>query len=43
MPIRALGNLEVPTTQLLFGSDFPAEPIKTTVTEIPALKLSPGA
>jgi 6-methylsalicylate decarboxylase len=42
MPFRALGNLEVPTTQLLFGSDFPMEPIVTTVTEIPALKLSPA-
>jgi 6-methylsalicylate decarboxylase len=42
MPIGALKNLEVPNTQLLFGSDFPMEPIITTVNEIPALKLSPA-
>jgi predicted TIM-barrel fold metal-dependent hydrolase len=42
MSFRALGDLEVPTTQLLFGSDFPMEPVVTTVNEIPALKLSPA-
>ncbi len=40
MPFRALDNLEVPATQRLFGSDFPMEPIITTVSQIPALKLS---
>jgi len=28
-----------PTSQLLFGTDFPIEPIETTVTQIPGLKL----
>jgi 6-methylsalicylate decarboxylase len=41
MPFNALTNLGVPDAQRLFGSDFPMEPIVTTVTEIPALKLSP--
>ena len=28
-----------PTSQLLFGTDFPIEPIETTITQIPGLKL----
>lgn len=41
MPFKAVADLDVPDTQRLFGSDFPMEPIVTTVSQIPALKLSP--
>jgi 6-methylsalicylate decarboxylase len=42
MPFHALTDLGVPDTQRLFGTDFPMEPMETTVAEIPALKLSPA-
>src|SRR6266853_819578 len=38
MPMAALRAF-APTSQLLFGTDFPIEPIETTVTQIPGLKL----
>ena len=38
MPMAALRAF-APTSQLLFGTDFPIEPIETTVTQIPSLKL----
>jgi len=30
-----------PSTQYLFGTDFPAEPMESTLDELPANKLSP--
>jgi predicted TIM-barrel fold metal-dependent hydrolase len=30
-----------PPSQYLFGTDFPAEPMESTVNELPGLKLSP--
>jgi predicted TIM-barrel fold metal-dependent hydrolase len=38
MPIAALRSF-APVTQYLFGTDFPIEPIETTVEQIPGLKL----
>jgi 6-methylsalicylate decarboxylase len=40
MPMAALRAF-APSTQLLFGTDFPIEPMETTVTQIPGLKLPP--
>jgi 6-methylsalicylate decarboxylase len=40
MPMAALRAF-APTTQLLFGTDFPIEPMESTVTQIPGLKLPP--
>jgi 6-methylsalicylate decarboxylase len=42
MPFNAVANLGVPNSQRLFGTDFPMEPVVTTVAELPALKLSPA-
>jgi predicted TIM-barrel fold metal-dependent hydrolase len=41
MPMAALRAL-APPTQLLFGTDFPIEPIETTVQQFPVLKLPTG-
>jgi predicted TIM-barrel fold metal-dependent hydrolase len=38
MPMAAVRAL-APSTQLLFGTDFPIEPIETTVQQFPVLKL----
>jgi len=38
MPIAALRAF-APATQLLFGTDFPIEPMESTVRQIPGLKL----
>jgi predicted TIM-barrel fold metal-dependent hydrolase len=38
MPIAALRAF-APSTQYLFGTDFPIEPMESTVTQIPGLKL----
>jgi predicted TIM-barrel fold metal-dependent hydrolase len=31
----------VPPTQLLFGTDYPAEPMESTLDQLPANELSP--
>jgi predicted TIM-barrel fold metal-dependent hydrolase len=41
MPIAALLKL-VPTTQLLFGTDYPAEPMETTMNQLPKNDLPPA-
>jgi predicted TIM-barrel fold metal-dependent hydrolase len=40
MPIAALTKF-VPPSQILFGTDYPAEPIESTVNELPKSELSP--
>ncbi len=40
-PLAALTRL-VPSSQILFGSDFPLEPIESTTDELPASGLSAG-
>ena len=39
MPIAAVMKL-VPTSQLLFGTDYPAEPMESTVDNLPGNGLS---
>src|SRR5579864_6699390 len=39
MPLAALSKF-VPPAQILFGTDFPAEPIESTVNELPKTQLS---
>jgi hypothetical protein len=41
MPMAALRAF-APTTQLLFGTDFPIESMKSTVEQFPFLKLPSG-
>ena len=41
MPIAALRAF-APSTQYLFGTDFPIEPMESTVPQIPGLKLPGG-
>jgi predicted TIM-barrel fold metal-dependent hydrolase len=40
MPMAALTSL-VPTSQLLFGTDYPAEPMESTLDQLPNDALSP--